>query len=95
MFSVPEDHVHRRTVVEKVGEPKHQIVIQDVPPLVDSTLVTTRQHISPAVARQHRKHTGRQLVADIKHAVVAEHVAAAEAAPGAARAKQPQQQVED
>ncbi len=71
MFSVPEDHVHRHTVVEEVGEPEHQIVVQDVPPLVDSAFVATRQHVGPTVARQHRKHTRRQLVADVIDAVVA------------------------
>ncbi len=95
MFFVPEDHVHRHTVVEEVGEPEHQIVVQDEPPLVNRTLVAACQHIGPAVARQHRKHTGRQLVADVIHAVVAEHIAAAEAAPGAARAEQPQEEIED
>jgi len=94
-MALPEHHVHRNAIVDEVGEPKDQIVVQNVEALVEHAPVTARQHVGPAVARQHGKRARRQLVANVVDAVVAQAVPAADLAAGAAGAQEMLQRVED
>ena len=91
----PVDHVHRGAVVDEVGQPEYQIVVQNIKPLVEAAAVTAGQHVGAAIAGQHGKRARRQLVANVVDAVVAQVKVGAKAAPGAAAAEQLEQRDED
>ena len=49
-FSSPVDHVHGSDVVEKVGDPEDEVVVENVEPVVDDVIPAVEVHVQSAPA---------------------------------------------